>query len=74
MVEERLNVKMEIMLGDKVLPYRKIEVRLEKPKVAPRLRIRKPVIPPANHPWKTSESKRMDLRKQRKQPVPWALL
>lgn len=74
MVEERLSGAMEIMLNDKALPYRKIDVRPEKPKAAPKIRIRKVVVPPANHPWRTSEPKRMALRKQRKQPVPWALL
>jgi transposase len=77
MIEERLNGKIEIMLGDKSLPYRKIEVRPEKPQTVPKLRIRKPVIPSKNHPFrKTTELmfKKDQLRKQRKKQVPWALL
>jgi hypothetical protein len=75
MVEKRLDGKMEIMLGDKALPYRKIEARpeKEKPKTSPKYWMRKPNIPAANHPWRTSESKRMDLLKQKKQTASWTL-
>jgi transposase len=72
MVEEKLNGTLEIMLNDRALPYRKLEVRPEKLKTAPRYWVRKPNIPPAKHPWRTSEAKRLDLKKQIKNPASWA--
>ena len=77
MVEERLNGKMEIMMGDKSLSYRKIEARPQKrQKPVLLLRIRPSIPMPADHPYiKTRDLmfKRDQLRKQRKQPVPLAL-
>src|ERR1035437_2690772 len=53
MVEERLNGKMEIMLGDKSLSYRKIEVRPQKRQKPLRLLRIRPSIPmPADHPYR----------------------
>jgi hypothetical protein len=74
MVEERVNGTMEIMLGDESLPYRKIDVRPERPIKAPKLRIKEPAIPAANHPWKQSYKKKEIQWQQRKKPVPWVLL
>jgi transposase len=77
MVEERLNGKMEIMLGSKSLSYRKIEARPEKRQKPVRLLRTRPSIPmPADHPYRKTRNlmfKRDQLRKQRKQPVPLAL-
>ena len=78
MVEERLNGKMEIMLGEKALSYRKIEERPEKKQKPARLLRKRTATPvPADHPYRKAMalmSRKEQLRKQRKQPVPWALL
>jgi transposase-like protein len=74
MVEERLNGKMEIMLGDKSLAYRKIEVRPEKRQKPVRLLRTRPSIPiPAHHPYRKQQDLMFRRKQQRKQPVPLAL-
>lgn len=78
MVEERLNGKMEIMLGDRTLPYIEIKERPEKERKTQSLIRKRPSIAvPADHPYRKTRElmfKRDQLRKQLKQPVPWALL
>lgn len=77
MVEERLNGKIEIMLGDKSLRYKEIEERPEKAQKPTRLLRKRPSIAvPADHPYRKAKElqfKRAQLRKQLKQPAPWAL-
>jgi len=77
MVEERLNGKMEIMLGDKSLPYVEIKERPEKERKSTRLIKKRPSIAmPADHPYRKTRElifKGTRLRKQLKHPAPLAL-
>jgi hypothetical protein len=77
MVEERLNGKMEIMLGDRALSYVEIKERPEKEQKSTRLIRKRPSIAmPADHPYKKTRElmlKGNRLKKQHKQPAPWAL-
>jgi hypothetical protein len=72
LVEERVDGRMFIIHNDASLKFKEITARPEKQqKPAPILRHRKGHTPPADHPWKRSNSQLFDKRQNWRKKLAW---